>query len=644
MKRKLTPLFLIMNLLLIISSCKEKKQEARIPKQYTIDQLYDNKSVMGAGFNSDETKILINSNETGIYNLGELTIADTSVKALTNSKNESFFAVDYLPNSNKFIYSADKGGNENAHLYLMTEGDSAVKDLTPWEGSTNSFEGWTADKKSMYISSNKRNKKFFDIWKLDIATWQPTLLYQNDSGLSASTISKSERYIALNKSITTDKNELYLYDTKTKSTKRLSNDDEATWNAMAFDKNDSTLYYTTNDGAEFSYLAKYSIIDGNTEKLFEDKWDVVYMNISENEKYHTVFVNEDGRNKTLLFNHKTNKQIDFPEIKDGDVLNVIISDSENKLLLTVGGSTSPQNLYVYDIPKQELKQLTSTLNKEIDRNDLVNAEVVRFKSFDGKEIPAIYYKPMQASKDNKVPALVWVHGGPGGQTRAGFSNSIQYLVNHGYAVLAVNNRGSSGYGKTFYKMDNKDHSNGDLNDCIWGRKWLATQDYIDSAAVGIYGGSYGGCMVLGALAFHPNEFKVGVDLYGVANWLRTLRSIPPYWENFRKALYEEMGDPNTADSVRLKKISPLFNYEKINKPLLVFQGANDVRVLPVESDEIVKGVQKSGVPVEYVVYPNEGHGFMKKENQITTSKKTLAFLDKYLKNDPTNIAGAKAGN
>jgi dipeptidyl aminopeptidase/acylaminoacyl peptidase len=173
---------------------------------------------------------------------------------------------------------------------------------------------------------------------------------------------------------------------------------------------------------------------------------------------------------------------------------------------------------------------------------------------------------------------------------------------------------------------------------------LATQDYIDSAAVGIYGGSYGGCMVLGALAFHPNEFKVGVDLYGVANWLRTLRSIPPYWENFRKALYEEMGDPNTADSVRLKKISPLFNYEKINKPLLVFQGANDVRVLPVESDEIVKGVQKSGVPVEYVVYPNEGHGFMKKENQITTSKKTLAFLDKYLKNDPTNIAGAKAGN
>jgi dipeptidyl aminopeptidase/acylaminoacyl peptidase len=275
--------------------------------------------------------------------------------------------------------------------------------------------------------------------------------------------------------------------------------------------------------------------------------------------------------------------------------------------------------------------LTNSLNPAINEDDLVKAEVVRFKSFDGMEIPAIYYKPLQADKNNKAGALVWVHGGPGGQSRVGFSNSIQYLVNHGYAVLAVNNRGSSGYGKSFYKMDNKDHSNGDLKDCIYGKKWLQQQEYIDSSAIGIYGGSYGGCMVLGALAFHPDEFKVGVNLFGVANWLRTLKSIPPYWESFRKALYDEMGDPYTQDSVRLRSISPLFNYEKINKPLLVFQGSNDVRVLKVESDEIVAGVKKNGVPVEYVLYPDEGHGFNKKENQMTTSIKTLEFLDKYLK-------------
>ena len=617
--------------LFMIGSCTQKSEKTRIPKQYSIEQLYENLAVYGSGFNADETKILIGNNSTGIYNVYELNIADTLSKALTSSSKESFFAVSYLPHSSKFLYSADKGGDENSHLYLNSQSDTSTIDLTPWPKSTNSFFGWSADKKSMYVISNNRNPQFFDLWKLDTTSWKPVMIYQNDSGLDPGGISKSERYIALTKSITSDKNELYLFDAKNKKMTRISNDNEATWNPMAFEKNDSVMYYTTSDGSEFSYLVKYHINSGKAEKLFEDKWDVAYMSLSENEKFHTIFVNEDGKNKVLLFDHQTNQPINFPEINDGDVLGVDISESEKNLLLTVGSSTSPQNLYVYNVDEKNLKQLTSTLNKEIDQNDLVKAEVVRFKSFDGKEIPAIYYRPMQADEDQKAAALIYVHGGPGGQSRVGFSNSIQFLVNHGYAVLAVNNRGSSGYGKTFYKMDNRDHSNGDLKDCIWGKKWLAQQNYIDSTAIGIYGGSYGGCMVLGALAFHPEEFKVGVDLFGVANWLRTLRSIPPYWESYKKALYEEMGDPYSADSVRLRNISPLYNYQKINKPLIVFQGANDVRVLPVESDEIVAGVKKNGVPVEYVVFPDEGHGFVKKENQITSAKRTLEFLDKYLK-------------
>jgi dipeptidyl aminopeptidase/acylaminoacyl peptidase len=391
------------------------------------------------------------------------------------------------------------------------------------------------------------------------------------------------------------------------------------------------MYYITNDGNEFSYLVKYNINNGSTQKLYSTDWDVVAMTLSENEKYYTIFINEDGKNKVLLFDHATNKEINFPEIKDADILGVMISPSEKNMLMAVGSSRSPTNLYNYNFETKSLKQLTKSLNRQVNENDLASAEVIRFKSFDGKEIPAIYYKPLNASKDNKVPAVLSIHGGPGGQSRIGFSNYIQYLVNHGYAVLAVNNRGSSGYGKTFYNLDNKDHGGGDLKDCVWAKKWLQQQDYIDTAKIGILGGSYGGCMVLCGLAFYPEEFKAGVDLYGVANWLRTLRSIPPYWESFKKALYDEMGDPNTSDSVMLKAASPLYNYQKINKPLIVFQGLNDVRVLPIESNEIVEGVRKNGVPVEYVTYANEGHGFTKKENQITTAEKTLAFLDKYLK-------------
>ncbi|HRH61092.1 MAG TPA: alpha/beta fold hydrolase, partial [Chitinophagaceae bacterium] len=585
-------------LLTFTVACNQQpEQQSRTPKQYSIKQLYNNVAVQAADFNMDETKVLVDNNSTGIFNIYELGVADSMMFPVTSSSKESFFAVSYVPGTEKVIYSADQGGNENSHLYLKSKSDTAAKDLTPWTGSANSFFGWSDDKKSMYITSNQRNPKVFDLWKIDTVSWKATMLYQNDSAYNVSGISRSERYIGLDKSITTDKNDLYLYDHNTKSAKRLSNDNEANWNLQAIERNDSLLYYTTNDGSEFSYLVKYNINSGKKDKIFEDKWDIAGMSLSEHEKYHTVFINDDGKNKVLLFDHTTGKRVDFPAIEDGDVLGVIISPSEKNLLLTVGSSTSPNNLYVYNFDSKQLKKLTSTLNKEIDENDLVKAEVVRFKSFDGKEIPAIYYKPLQASASNKVPALIWVHGGPGGQSRFGFSNSIQYLVNHGYAVLAVNNRGSSGYGKIFYKMDNKDHGNADLKDCVWGKKWLTEQSYIDSNSIGIYGGSYGGCMVLNALCKYPDEFKVGVDLFGVANWLRTLRSIPPYWESFRRALYEEMGDPNTADSVHLKDASPLYNYQKITKPLIVFQGMNDVRVLPVESDEIVAGVKKNGVPV-----------------------------------------------
>jgi dipeptidyl aminopeptidase/acylaminoacyl peptidase len=197
----------------------------------------------------------------------------------------------------------------------------------------------------------------------------------------------------------------------------------------------------------------------------------------------------------------------------------------------------------------------------------------------------------------------------------------------------VNNRGSSGYGKTFYKMDDRNHGDKDLNDCVWGKKWLASQDYIDSSKIGIIGGSYGGYMTLAALAFKPEEFNVGVDIFGVSNWLRTLREIPPYWESFKKALYEEIGDPNTADTVRLKQYSPLLHASNIKKPLMVLQGANDPRVLKVESDEVVEAVKKNNVPVEYVIFPDEGHGFVKKENEIKGYGQILQFLDKHLKGE-----------
>src|SRR5262245_6556732 len=229
----------------------------------------------------------------------------------------------------------------------------------------------------------------------------------------------------------------------------------------------------------------------------------------------------------------------------------------------------------------------------------------------------------------QVPAPAWVRGSRGGLCRGGCGPPTLSLVHHGYAVLAVNNRGSSGYGKKFFHMDDKRHGDVDLKDVVAGRRYLEGLDWADGSRVGVIGGSYGGYMVCAALAFEPDAFDVGVDIFGVTNWVRTLKSIPPWWTSFRDSLYAELGDPAT-DEDRLRRISPLFHAKNIRKPLLVIQGANDPRVLQVESDEMVKAVRDNKVPVEYIVFPDEGHGFRKKENRIQAAEAYRKFLDRYL--------------
>ncbi len=616
---------------LLLFACGENKPAPpKTIKQYSIEQFYQTKRTGGGEWSADGRRLLVQSDISGIFNLYEITVADGSMKPLTHSTTESLFAIDYVPNSADVLYFADKGGDENDHLYLLKP-DGSSQDLTPGAKEKAGFLSWTKDKKAFYYTSNVRDPRFFDVYKMEVGVWTPALIYQNDDNYNVDDISPYGDFLALSKSITTSENQLFLYDLNNKQLTEISDAGKpGQYGASGFSADGKAFYYTTDAGKEFAYLVRYELAGGARQTAYETNWDVMYSYESENGKYRVIGVNEDGKNK-LLVRNAAGQDIAFPAIPDGDVLAVSISPNEKMMRLSVGTSRSPNDLYAYDFETKTLTRLTENLNPEINPGDLVTAEVVRFKSFDGLEIPAIYYKPLTASANSKVPALVWVHGGPGGQTRVGYFALIQYLVNHGYALLAVNNRGSSGYGKTFYKMDDRNHGDKDLQDCIYGKKYLQSLDYIDPEHVGIIGGSYGGFMTMAAMTFQPNEFQVGVDLFGVTNWMRTLKSVPPYWESFRKALYAELGDPNTADSVRLYNISPLFHADRIKNPVMVLQGANDPRVLKVESDEIVAAMQKNKVPVEYVVFPDEGHGFVKKENEIKGYGAILTFLDKYLK-------------
>lgn len=624
--------------LLILYSCQEKneKKENSV-KQYTIEQFLENENSFANGFSSDKKNVLLTSNRSGIYNMYTTKSEGGELIPITKSDSASVFGISYFPEDDRILFRMDGNGDEIFKIYMKDS--SGIKNLTPINDVRALFRGWSEDGKSFFYGSNERDSKFMDHFEMDIATFESTLIYQNNGGMDFGGISEDRNYVLLTKTINTNDSDLFLLNTKTNESVKI-NDNLSGNSPQDFDPDGKSFYYTTDDNAEFSYLMKYNLEDRTKTKVVEKDWDINSFYFTRNGKYKVLFTNEDAKSVMEVKDASTNEIITFSDINNQNITGARFSRDESMAILTASGSNMPTNSYSYTIANKEYHQLTDVLNKEINADDLVTAEVVRYKSFDRLEIPAIYYAPQQASTTHKVPALVWVHGGPGGQSGQRFNSTIQYLVNHGYAILAVNNRGSSGYGKTFYKMDDQNHGDKDLKDCIAGKNWLASQTIIDSSKIGILGGSYGGYMTMAALTYAPEEFKVGVNLFGVTNWIRTLKSIPPWWESFKEALYTEMGDPNTQDSVRLKKISPLFHTDKVTKPLIVLQGAQDPRVLKIESDEIVEGVRDNGVPVEYVLFEDEGHGFVKKVNQVEAYSRVLQFLDKYLKGNGLQLIDA----
>jgi dipeptidyl aminopeptidase/acylaminoacyl peptidase len=618
-------------LVVLVLGCSQIAPAQQPVKQYTIEQFMNTVRIGGSSFSADEKSILFHSNKSGIFNVYSVAVTGGEAAQLTNSTKESTFALSYFPNDARILYTYDRGGNENSHLYIR-ELNGSERDLTPGEKTKANFLGWSFDRKSFFFSTNERDPRFFDVYEMPIDTFKPSLIYKDETGLDFGDISNDKKFIAFEKSGGSQADsDVYLYNVATKELKNITtHTGDVANNAQTFDVDSKNLYLLTDAGSEFRYISRYSLATGKTEVVEKAPWDFAYTYFSRNGKYRVAAINEDARTKIKIYDQATGKLVELPKLPNADITGVNISPSEKLMAFYLNGDRSPSNLYVYNFATKKATKLTDSLNPEINPDDLVDSHVIRYKSFDGVEIPSILYKPKNASAQNKAPALLLIHGGPGGQTRVGYSPLTQYLVNHGYVILGVNNRGSSGYGKTFFAADDGKHGREPLWDCVEAKKYLASLGYVDEKKIGIMGGSYGGYMVLAALALKPEEFAVGVDLFGVSNWVRTLQSIPPYWESFRKSLYKEIGDPG-KDLENLRAVSPLFHADKIVRPLIVLQGANDPRVIKPESDEIVDNIKKRNGVVEYVLFDNEGHGFTKKANEIRAYKAILDFVDRYLK-------------
>ena len=582
-------------------------------------------------YSPDGRKLLITANPTGVFNAQVLDLESGAQQALTQSTTNAVFAISWFPDGKRYLYTFDQGGNELNHVYVGGA-EGAPRDLTPGDKVKASFVGWTEGGNAFVLATNERDEKFFDLYRYDAADYSRKLVFRNESGLDDFEISRDGKQAAALKPRTSADDDIWLVQLAGGEPKLITAHQGNVSHAVyEFTPEGDALVYGTNEQGEFTQALTYALGSGEKKPLIADDWDIVYVTFSPSGRYRVHGVNQDASIAVTIHDRKTGANLPLPTgLPKGDLRQVRFSPDESQIAFLINADNSPSNVFTVNLGSADFRQWTQALNPAIDPAHLVTSTVVRYKSYDGLEIPSILYKPRDAGAQNKAPALVWVHGGPGGQSTSGYSATIQHLVNHGYAVLAANNRGSSGYGKTFYHLDDKRHGDMDLKDIVAGRAYLESLDWVDGERVGIIGGSYGGYMVMAALAFEPEAFDAGINIFGVTNWVRTLTSIPPWWESFKEALYDEMGDP-AKDGERHRRISPLFHAKNVVKPVLVIQGANDPRVLQVESDEMVAAVKANGVPVEYVLFPDEGHGFRRRENRIAASEAYVKFLDRYMR-------------
>ena len=364
---------------LLLAQTPSPKPDKPVPvKQYTIEQFMATTRVGGATFSPDEKSILFHSNKSGIFNVYTTPVSGGEPKQLTNSTRESTYIVSAFPNDARFLYRYDKGGNENEHIYLRAL-DRTERDLTPGEKTKANFLTWSQDRKSFFFSTNARDAKFFDIYEMALVDLTPKLVYKDETGFQFGDISNDRKFIAFGKpGKTTADSDVYLFNIETKEMKHLTpHTGDVENDPQTFDVNSKYLYFLSNEGGEFKYIARYDLKTGQREAVEKAPWDVSLMAFSRNGKYRVVATNEDARTKIKILEEASGQIVDLPSLPEGDISGINISDTETKMAFYHDGSRAPANLYVYDFKTKKLAKLTESLNPEINAADLVDGRVAR---------------------------------------------------------------------------------------------------------------------------------------------------------------------------------------------------------------------------------------------------------------------------
>ena len=559
-------------------------------------------------------------------------------------------------NNEQVIYLQDVGGDENWQVHAVNVDTKEDKNLTPFEEITGPDgkpvtlpngkplrpraqiqEVSYKYPNEILIGLNTRNPQFFDIYRLNIIDGTLQMIQQNDRFLGFQTDDDYNIRYAM-QSTPDGGNELFVPDGKGgwKTFDKIPMEDALTTWPIGFDKTGKILYMIDSRGRNTAALTSVNLETGNKEVIFEDpRADLSDVMIQPTEKTIEAVATDYLRTEWTVLDNSIKPDFDYLKtVADGDLNVTSRSLDDNVWTVAYTKDDGPVYYYIYDRPDKKAEFLF-TNRKELEKVQLSKMYPLEIKSRDGLTLVSYLTLPHNSDKngrpDSPLPMVLFVHGGPWARDSWGYNPYHQWLADRGYAVLSVNYRGSTGFGKEFLNAGNHEWAGKMHDDLIDAVNWAVDQKIADKNKVAIMGGSYGGYATLVGLTFTPNFFACGVDIVGPSNLVTLLQTIPPYWTPMINMFTSRVGDFRTEDGIKfLLSRSPITYVDSIRKPLLIGQGANDPRVNQAEADQIVKAMQEKNIPVTYVLYPDEGHGFARPENRMSFNAVAEIFLSQFL--------------
>ncbi len=467
-------------------------------KQYKVKQFYAIRQILGISVSPDVKTIAYITNTDGLPNIWTVPITGGWASQVT-LHDHAVKVLKYSPVKNKIIFQSDINGDENLQIFLISDQGGEAEYLTPrHQGSQVYFIDFNAKGSKILYTSNVRDKRFFDTYVLDLNTKKEECIYTTDNPNIEipSDWSKDERYIILNRFYSNSNHDLLLYDRKTETLTNITEHDGNMKNMHAsFDKKNGTIYFLTDYEREFDGLAYYKIKSGIFNWLVKEKWDITNFRLSKSGKYLIYLVNENGSSKFKMKNFKSGKTSTL-KLPEGNCLDLEITKDEKKVVFLYDGPSNPNDIFVYDIKKKKIRQVTFSMIGGIPKSHFTVPKKIQYESFDGLRINANLYIPKWMKKDGTNPAVIWPHGGPEWQERTIFNKYSQTMANRGYIVIAPNFRGSTGYGKTFQTLIYKDWGGAEFKDVLGSFDYLINTGYVDKNKVAVVGGSFGGFMTL----------------------------------------------------------------------------------------------------------------------------------------------------